>query len=398
MHSNTTRTRSRVAVIGAAAALTTGLAMLVATPAVAEGLEVEAQAELQTPVEVAPEGVAEPLAEIVAEPIAQAEPLAEPVTEEPVGEAVPQSLLPEGAPAELADAPAGDEPPFGPDDLGVPEEEDPLLPDLDAGNQAPVAKADAYNLAEDEPLSVPAPGVLGNDTDSVGSQLSAGSVLPPGGGVLAGEELVLASDGSFLYTPAPDFVGQRVWTYATWDGELLSQPTSITFTVLEGDKVGPNLKPVAHADFYSIKTTESLDVDAADGLLANDTDPEGAELNVTWHKDTDDGDLYIFKDGSFTFVPALGFTGVIELQYMIWDGVQSSDPGTLVIEVEPLPLAQPDPQGEVDPEPAPEQPAKPAAADQLAHTGVAALPLGGAAALLLGLGGLARVIGSRRAH
>ena len=38
-------------------------------------------------------------------------------------------------------------------------------------NDAPVANADSYTTAEDMPLVVAAPGVLGNDTDVDGDAL-----------------------------------------------------------------------------------------------------------------------------------------------------------------------------------------------------------------------------------
>jgi len=47
-------------------------------------------------------------------------------------------------------------------------------------NAAPVAQNDAYNVNEDQTLSVPAPGVLGNDTDVNSDVLSAVVAIAPG--------------------------------------------------------------------------------------------------------------------------------------------------------------------------------------------------------------------------
>ena len=47
-------------------------------------------------------------------------------------------------------------------------------------NQAPTAAADTYTTNEDTPLTVPAPGVLGNDTDSDGNPLTASVVAGSG--------------------------------------------------------------------------------------------------------------------------------------------------------------------------------------------------------------------------
>jgi len=51
-------------------------------------------------------------------------------------------------------------------------------------NDAPVAVADAYSTAEDTPLTIAAPGVLGNDTDVEGSPLTAVLTVRPGHGSL----------------------------------------------------------------------------------------------------------------------------------------------------------------------------------------------------------------------
>ena len=52
-------------------------------------------------------------------------------------------------------------------------------------NQAPAAAGDAYTTAEDTVLTVPAPGVLGNDGDPDGDPLTAVLVTGPSHGSLS---------------------------------------------------------------------------------------------------------------------------------------------------------------------------------------------------------------------
>ena len=52
-------------------------------------------------------------------------------------------------------------------------------------NDVPVANGDAYTMAEDTLLTIPAPGVLANDTDADGNVLSAVLVTDPAHGTLA---------------------------------------------------------------------------------------------------------------------------------------------------------------------------------------------------------------------
>src|SRR5262249_47110942 len=65
-----------------------------------------------------------------------------------------------------------------------------------ATNRAPVAADDAYEVRFGESLSVPAPGVLGNDSDPDGERLTATLVTRPTNGTLQ-----FNADGSFTYTP-----------------------------------------------------------------------------------------------------------------------------------------------------------------------------------------------------
>jgi hypothetical protein len=80
-------------------------------------------------------------------------------------------------------------------------------------NRAPVAPGDAFSTAEDTVLTVPAPGVLGNDTDPDGDPLTAVLVTGPSHG-----SLTLNANGSFSYTPAADFAGSDSFTYRASDG------------------------------------------------------------------------------------------------------------------------------------------------------------------------------------
>jgi len=81
-------------------------------------------------------------------------------------------------------------------------------------NDSPIAVDDAYTTAEETPLTVPAPGVLSNDTDAdTGAVLEAALVAGPDHGTLT-----LNADGSFTYTPDADFVGTDTFRYASGDG------------------------------------------------------------------------------------------------------------------------------------------------------------------------------------
>jgi len=96
------------------------------------------------------------------------------------------------------------------------------------GNQAPVANDDAYTTDVDTPLSVPAPGVLGNDTDGDNDPLTVDTydtVSTQGGSVS------MLTDGSFSYIPPAGFTGTDTFTYTATDGIDISNAATVTITV-----------------------------------------------------------------------------------------------------------------------------------------------------------------------
>ena len=95
-------------------------------------------------------------------------------------------------------------------------------------NDPPVATDDAYTTDEGIPLSVPAPGVLANDSDPDGDPLTAVLVTPPTNGTVT-----LNPNGSFTYTTTfNDFVGVDTFTYAADDG-IDTDEATVTITIAE---------------------------------------------------------------------------------------------------------------------------------------------------------------------
>ena len=87
--------------------------------------------------------------------------------------------------------------------------------------------ADAYTAAFQTTLTVPAPGVLGNDGSAIGG-LTAQLVTSVAHGTLT-----LAPDGGVSYTPEAGFTGDDSFTYRTQSAGGLSVPATVTITVNE---------------------------------------------------------------------------------------------------------------------------------------------------------------------
>jgi len=164
-----------------------------------------------------------------------------------------------------------------------------------------VALSDTYETPEDTPLVVNATdGVLAND-------LGAGTVSlldDVGNGVL-----VLNEDGSFEYTPSPDFSGNDLFRYElTLDAEI--SKTSVLLTVTPVSDM-----PVTAEDVYWIDDpTAAFEVAADAGVLSNDTDPEGSGLTAELGEAAS-GELTLSEDGSFSYTGGEAFDGADSFTY-----------------------------------------------------------------------------------
>ena len=134
-------------------------------------------------------------------------------------------------------------------------------------NAKPVAASDSYSLTEDGgATSVAAPGVLANDTDADGDALTAALGTGP---AHAAAGFALAADGSFSYTPEPDFCGTDSFTYTASDGTESSTAATVTLNV-----GCVNDAPVVTSTAGNLGYTENDAPTAIDpGITV--TDPEG---------------------------------------------------------------------------------------------------------------------------
>ncbi len=95
-------------------------------------------------------------------------------------------------------------------------------------NSPPDAAGDAYSVDQDTLLNIPIPGVLGNDADPDQDELSAILVSGPAHGMVT-----LAPDGSFIYEPESGYYGADEFMYRATDGELSSDPVTVSLTIHE---------------------------------------------------------------------------------------------------------------------------------------------------------------------
>jgi len=201
---------------------------------------------------------------------------------------------------------------------------------------APVGHPDSYDVTVNIVRIVDAPGVLANDETVKGrdgrgrSDLRAQLIADVGNGAL-----MLNPDGSFVYSPAPDFAGSDEFTYIASDGVASTAETLVTLNVSAAQPA----VPIAMDDAYSVMQGIVLEV-AAPGILENDLKVTGKEgrgrqaLSARLVTATAHGELALGGDGSFAFTPDPDFIGIDSFTYDIYDGVARSDPATVTVTVD----------------------------------------------------------------
>ncbi|MDX1613334.1 MAG: Ig-like domain-containing protein, partial [Candidatus Promineifilaceae bacterium] len=192
-------------------------------------------------------------------------------------------------------------------------------------NEPPVAVEDSYATDEDQTLKVVEPGVLANDEDPDGNQLTAHLQSGPVHG-----DLSLRLDGSFVYTPTQDYHGSDRFSYRADDGTATSAAVTVTLTI-----TSINDSPIAVADAYTVTAGTTLTA-AGSGVLANDYDVDGDLLTAELATGPANGALDLSADGSFVYTPTSGFNGEDSFQYRASDGSDSSAPALVTLTVESL--------------------------------------------------------------
>jgi VCBS repeat-containing protein len=185
---------------------------------------------------------------------------------------------------------------------------------LNVAATPPTSQAEIYSTPKGQVLTVAAgKGLLANDTDANGLHLTA--ALVSGGGPAHGA-LSLNADGSFTYTPTAGYSGTDSFIYRASDSLSAGSPTTVALQV-----TAPSA-PTAQADSYSLLAGHALTIAAANGVLANDTDPAQAPLNavIAPGGGPSHGVVTLSANGAFVYIPTKGFFGTDGFNYLASDG------------------------------------------------------------------------------
>ena len=167
-------------------------------------------------------------------------------------------------------------------------------------NDAPVGQDTAITATEDTPFS----GTLPPATDPEGDPLAYGVGSQPGHGTVT-----VNPDGTYSYTPDPDYNGPDSFTYTLSDGK-----TTVTYTV------SIDVTPVNDPPVGSDATIGADEDTPPNGSLPVAADVDGDPLTYGAGSQPGHGTLVVNPDGTFTYTPAPDYVGPDSFTYMISDG------------------------------------------------------------------------------
>ena len=202
-------------------------------------------------------------------------------------------------------------------------------------NDEPVFNAISNGtIAEGSTLVVP---IVCTDIDSPsGNLVLQFANLPPGANTSTNGD----GTGSITYTPAFTVVSHGAAppttpvTFASLQVACADEASQIvtTFDVTVNDT---NQNPVAGPDSYSVDEDGTLNVNAATGVLDNDSDADGDTITVTGFDavSVQGGTVSVASDGSFTYTPLADFNGADSFTYTVGEAFGGSAVQTVSITV-----------------------------------------------------------------
>jgi len=189
-------------------------------------------------------------------------------------------------------------------------------------NEAPVAANDSYVPTEDVAMSILAPGVLANDVDVDSSVLTARLVSGPAHG-----SLTLNVDGSFAYTPGPDYWGPDSFAYEAWDGALAGAPATVTLTVVFANDVPSFTKGSDQTVLEDCGPTTIAG--SAVNVSAGPSNETGQTLN--FNVTNSNNSLFAVQpaveaNGTLTYTPAANQNGMVTVTLTLTDDATTGGP------------------------------------------------------------------------
>jgi len=199
-----------------------------------------------------------------------------------------------------------------------------------AAPAAPVANDAAYTLYEN-PASAPGFTAAVTASEAAGDPLTYSvSTAPAHGGLGA-----IASDGSFTYTPNPNFIGTDSFQFKANDATTTksSDPATITFTVSALPPPAPIAANLSVATYQGVTVAGVLPASDGNGNALTYASTLPAQGVLTLNTGT----------GGFTYAPTVSYVGPDSFTFTVSDNITHalSTPATVTLSVDPVPGGDP---------------------------------------------------------
>lgn len=141
------------------------------------------------------------------------------------------------------------------------------------------------------------------------------------------------SNGTVVYAPNPDFLGEDSFTYTVRDAEnRISNAATVSVDVASSIVTARN-------DSYSVDEDDVLNIPASFGVLRNDTTNSGQLVSAALVEAPEHGTLLLTSNGGFQYVPNANFSGEDHFRYRAVNSLGESDEAAVVVQVSSSPDA-----------------------------------------------------------
>ena len=179
-------------------------------------------------------------------------------------------------------------------------------------NDAPVAQDASASGSEDTPISGT---VVATDVDSPTLTYALAAQALHG-------TVVVNTNGSYTYTPNPDFNGSDSFTFTANDGAAGFDTATVTLTV----------NPVNDAPVAQSGSASGSEDTPINGTLVA-TDVDNLTLTYTLGAQAANGIVVVNTDGTYTYTPNLNFNGTDSFTFTASDGTIASNTATITLTV-----------------------------------------------------------------
>src|SRR5690606_22159464 len=191
----------------------------------------------------------------------------------------------------------------------------------------PVIAGKSGSVAEDNTFAGQIIGNGDHDPEGLALVVTANKTTTPLGG-----KVVVNYNGTFTYTPAPNFNGEDTFVIEVCDSNPVPACTSVGFTI-QVDAV--NDAPLIANEAVTVNINSAMGLN----ILANDSDPDNSELTVNtmpvvapMH-----GTFSIDANGNLEYTPDLNFIGEDKIVLEVCDtgyplpGICTTDTVTITV-------------------------------------------------------------------